>query len=548
MTRILIAALFAATLWAQDSWRSALYPPDWTPGFRDGEGRFLHDFSYAGYWRGERPIPDYPANGADRMVDAVAEFGADPNGERDSTAEIQAALDSVGASGGGIVLLPPGRYQLAPRGSDAFALWIKHGHVILRGSGPGVTFLYNATASMRGKDIIRIAPPNAASWTNVLPNSTVNLMEDYPEPTLHLKLQSTSTLNAGDWIVVRSNATEAFIAEHQMTAWWTPTGQPGPIFYRQIVSVDHEQNQITIDAPVRYALRLRDNARIYKTRAHVEGVGVEDLSIGNTESKLSGFGEEDYSRAGTGAYEVHGSHAIAFRQAVYSWARRIETFRPEENASGSHLVSNGMLLNQTRGITVEDCLFENPQYRGGGGNGYGYTLQGNENLLRNLVANRQRHAFDFKSMTASGNVILRCRSNSPSLPSDFHMHLSMANLFDNTTLDGDFVEASVRPYGTPDYHGVTTTQSVIWNTHGLRYMTGRPYIVSSQQLGWGYVIGTRGNAAAVRTAPFSFRYTTPVASTVDTAPQDFVEGVGKGDTLEPASLYEDQLARRIALQ
>ncbi|MBL8240542.1 MAG: hypothetical protein JNM66_24190, partial [Bryobacterales bacterium] len=309
--------------------------------------------------------------------------------------------------------------------------------------------------------------------------------------------------------------------------------------------VDHGEQEIIIDAPTRYPLRLRDNARIYKTRAHIEGVGLEDFSIGNSESRLPGFREEDYTVRGTGAYEVHGAHAIGFHQAVYGWARRLATFRPEENESGSHLVSNGVLLNQTRGMTVEDSTFENPQYRGGGGNGYGFTLRGNENLLRNLVANRQRHAYDFKSMTASGNVILRCRSNDPSLPSDFHMHLSMANLFDNTTLDGDFIEASVRPYGTPDYHGVTTTQTVIWNTHGLRYMNNRPHVVSSQQLGWGYVIGTRGPANAVRTAPFAFRYATPVASSVDTGPEDFVEGVGKGDSLVPASLYEDQFARRV---
>ncbi len=37
-----------------------------------------------------------------------------------------------------------------------------------------------------------------------------------------------------------------------------------------------------------------------------------------------------------------------------------------------------------------------------------------------------------------------------------------------------------------------------------------------------------------------------MAGEVDTAPEDFVEGVGQGDTLEPASLYEDQFARRVA--
>ena len=38
-------------------WRSSLYPEDWTPGFADAQGRFLHDFSYAGYHKGEALIP-----------------------------------------------------------------------------------------------------------------------------------------------------------------------------------------------------------------------------------------------------------------------------------------------------------------------------------------------------------------------------------------------------------------------------------------------------------------------------------------------------------
>ncbi|MBL8176484.1 MAG: hypothetical protein JNK48_17545 [Bryobacterales bacterium] len=546
LLRFLLLTVAVAGVEAQEPWRSSLYPEEWTPAFRDAEGRFLHDFSYAGYARGEESIPDGPGNGADRRVDAVVDYQADPSGEKDSTAAIQAALDAVGSAGGGVVFLPAGVYRVAPRGSDAFALWMKYDHVILRGAGAGVTFLHNATPAMRGKEIIRVSPLGGGSWTTVLTNSTTPVVEDALEPTLRVKVRDTGSLKEGDWVVVRSDASNEFIAEHQMTNWWTPARQTGPIFYRRIMGVDGEAGTITLDAPTRYALRVRDNARVYKTRAQIQGVGLEDFSIGNTESSLPGYGEEDYSRQGTGAYEVHGAHAIAFRQALFGWIRRVATFRPEVNTTEYHLVSNGVLLAQTRGITVEECTFENPQYRGGGGNGYGFTLQGNENLLRSNTAVRQRHAFDFKSMAASGNAIVQCKSVNPSLATDFHMHLSMANLLDNLTLDRDYVDATVRPYGTPDYHGVTTTQSVFWNTNGERYMANRAYLINSQQFGWGYVIGTRGEATAVRSRPFSFRYTSPVASAVDTAPEDFVEGVGKGDGLVPASLYEDQLARRLA--
>jgi hypothetical protein len=50
----------------------------------------------------------------------------------------------------------------------------------------------------------------------------------------------------------------------------------------------------------------------------------------------------------------------------------------------------------------------------------------------------------------------------------------------------------------------------------------------------GYVIGTRGDLPGVKVTPTAFE-------DVDTAPEDFVEGMGTGDALEIASLYNAQL-------
>jgi len=38
------------------TWRSALYPADWTLGFADPSGARLQDYSYAGYHHGELPL------------------------------------------------------------------------------------------------------------------------------------------------------------------------------------------------------------------------------------------------------------------------------------------------------------------------------------------------------------------------------------------------------------------------------------------------------------------------------------------------------------
>ena len=78
----------------------------------DEEGRFLHDFSYAGYHMGEVNIPPDPPGA---VIDVTqAPYHADKTGVFDATAAIQAAIDDSSADGGGIVYLPPGTYRIRP--------------------------------------------------------------------------------------------------------------------------------------------------------------------------------------------------------------------------------------------------------------------------------------------------------------------------------------------------------------------------------------------------------------------------------------------------
>jgi len=112
-------------------WRSALYPADWEPGFTDSEGRFLHDFSYAGYHYGEDSLPQI----YEPLYDVVSAFGADNTGQADATAAIQEAIDTAAAGAGGVVHFPAGTYRLD---GD---LVVNASNIILRGDGPLVTQL-----------------------------------------------------------------------------------------------------------------------------------------------------------------------------------------------------------------------------------------------------------------------------------------------------------------------------------------------------------------------------------------------------------------------
>jgi len=517
-------------------WRSSLYPEDWKPGYKDASGNFLHDFSHAGYHGGGLPIPIITEN----IVDVtLPPYSADNTGASDVTSILQRALNDVGASGGGVVYLPAGTYRIAPASGETKALEISYSNTILRGAGADSTFLFNDQEYMRQKSIIYVAP-QWASWFSSGGQST-NIRYNLMEATKVIPVESVSGYQAGDEVVVLNTATEAFIAEHGMTGMWTTNAMKGVAHKRRIDSVDTDRSLLILDAPTRYPLKTRDLARVHLAKPHLQECGIEDLSIGMRENSKTGWGDNDYSVPGTGAYETHFAQVLKFEYTENSWVRGVHTYKPDVNVLDVHLLSNCLLLNMCRHISVDSCDFQKPQYEGGGGNGYMYTLHANDCLIQNSRANHSRHNYDFKYPYSNGNVILNCRAENSRYSSDFHMYLSMSNLFDHTTLNGDWLESVFRPYGDP-IHGHSSSQSVFYNSVGENYHPSRSYIVESRQYQRGYIIGTSGEAYQVKTDPLSG---TQGGYYYDSSPRDFVEGVGLGTDLRPVSLYLDMLDKRL---
>lgn len=522
----------------QPDGRSVLYPEDWYPGYADEEGRFLHDFSYAGYHMGEAPIPMAISGIQVDVTDAP--YLADPTGVQDSTQAIQAAIDDVGEAGGGVVFLPAGTYRIKPDTGN-YALRISHSGVVLRGAGAGATFLFNDETQMKAKSIIHVG--SSQGWG--LQESTGTLLtRSVTEPTQRIFVADVSQYAPGDWVALTAVITEDFIQEHDMVDWWDNQLHRRQIFfYRQITSVDVASGSLEIDIPTRYPLKVRDQASVYKLTAPLSEIGIEDLSIGNRESLLQGWGENDYNVPGTGGYDADNSRMILMSNVANSWVQRVHSYQPTVNTLPGqyHLLSRGIALSGTRNVTIRDNDIRNPQYRGANGNGYLFSVTGNDNLLVNNTAVAGRHNYTFSSMNTSGNVILSSHSVTPSHALDFHMHLSMANLLDSLWLTQELIHASIRPnpVSSVNKHGMTTSESVIWNTHGDGYLRNNQVIIDSRQYGHGYVIGTKGPAYEVMSTPLRI-------SERNSAPQDFVEGVGQGDLLLPQSLYLDQLQRRLA--
>ncbi|MDR0304470.1 MAG: carbohydrate-binding protein [Chitinispirillales bacterium] len=522
-------------------WRSTLYPADWLPG-TIYNGKFLHDFSYAGYEKGEKEIPTSVAG---NIYDVTkSPYNADKTGGDDATVQIQSAITAAQNAGGGTVYLPAGIYKVKPQGNNNYALRISGSNILFKGDGVGKTFIRCYAEDMPGKSIILVG--QGGNW-GTMEGNAVKITANVPDsPQFDITVENAAPFNVGDWIVIRSDRTTGWVNDHNMSGFWDNRNDLGlgTVFYRKITAKNG--NKLTLDIPTRYWLNTRDNPRIYKCTPRTTNTGVQDFSIGNKENPTAtGWGEEDYNKANTGASKVHGAFLIKFSGVVNGWARNISSYQAQ-NSKQVHMSSNGLDINQSARLTIDKCDFSYPQYRGGGGNGYGMNICGSDILISNCSSTSARHSYSFKYTYANGNVIYNHTSNTPVYGSDFHMYLSMSNLIDNQNLNKDFIESNVRPYGATkgNYHGHTSTQTVFWNANGIAGPGGNNAnrIIDSRQHGYGYIIGTRGAAKNVQTTPTQMN---SGYGNVNTAPEDHKEGIGDGAALEPKSLYYDQLAKRL---
>jgi hypothetical protein len=516
-------------------WRSILYPDDWKPGYKDGFGRYLQDFSYAGYHMGAKEIPS-----DNRKITDVSlpPYNADNTGIQDVTAILQQAIDDVGSSGGGVVYLPAGTYRISVSQGSAAALTIRYDSTVMRGAGNDSTFLVNTETLMRDKNIILLSAENG-SWFST-GGTTSRISSDVPGMSRLLPLYSVSGFKTGDQIVITSDPTEDFISDHKMSGVWNAENFRRVAFLRKIISVDAGNNFILLDAPIRYYLKTSDNARIYKPGKQLNESGIENLSLGNIENPGTGWAMSDSEIPGTGAWEVKGSAAVRFRNCVNSWIKNVNSFRPSENTSEAHLLSNGIVLEQSAFITVDSCDMRASQLRNGESEGALFLLESNECLVKNCKASGGGRNFLIRYPYSSGNVILGCQLGNSAQPSKFAGYLSMANLFDNCVLDSDRIVSSFET-GTETAGGYSSTQSVFYNTRGESYYPGAENIIESRQFSNGYIIGTGGDAFKILTTPLSGIQD---GYYFNSSPEDLAEGIGLAADLEPQSLYLDQFERR----
>ena len=507
---------------ARDTWRSALYPADWSPAFTGKDGAFLHDFSFAGYHHGEGAFgTQIPA----LVVDVVRDHAADASGAGDATAAVQAAINHVQSAGGGVVFFPKGLYRF-----DG-SLKVTKSNLVLRGAGPKDSRLYfTSSASVSFGSHIRFAPAVTSDRTAVL-------AQDAQARGDSVVIADAGDLAAGNDLVLGHVITPAFVDDHGMSGTWSAfNGTWQPIALRKIVKVEAVPAgaRVTLDVPLRSPMLTRDLASLKRVKGLMTEVGVEHIGLAN-------------AVGWTAAWAASQVHVLEFDDVTDAWVTDVESFSPPSapmsgSGAGSHLQSGGILVLRAKSVTIEKTALANAENRGGGGNGYLFEIrQSNEILTRDSEGINGRHNFIQNwGFGTSGCVWQRVRSvggdNVVSstidlgLPAycEFHHSLATANLFDQSAFDDGLSCANRGMESTGAGHA--GTENVFWNVSGKG-------IVRSMQWKMGYVIGTQGLKALIELGGID---------AIGTEPRDWLEGENAGPTLDPPSLYDDQRKRRLA--
>lgn len=519
-----------------DGWRSDLYPADWSPGHTNGSGQFLHDFSYAGYHHSETAVP---SNRPSKRYNVVDDFGADSSGSSDATQKIQNAIDAAEQNGGGIVYFPAGKYRVQGR------LNVRSSNIVLKGAGPEKSRLFfTKTEQMTRKS-------HLVFRGNIQHSGEKRLVEDAENRTKSIRVSAVNggtNLSAGDDIAIGWVITDEFVKAHGMEGTWEVfNGEWQPIFRREITSIHRTGNTARVEfkVPLRYPALMRDKASIRRETGYIEEVGFEDLGIGNA---------VDWGAA----WDLDGVHALEFRGLKDGWIKRVESFNPPSadgqwltgTGSDAHLQSGGLIIRDSKRVTVSDTVMEKAQNRGSGGNGYLFEVRkSNEILFEDSVGRSGRHNFVQNwGFGVSGCVWHNVRSNGGQIwtsrvgvakrtaHSEFHHSLSMGNLIDSVHVEDGW--SAVNRQSMSSGAGHTATQSVFWNVTG----SGK---VRSLQYGTGYVIGTSPDIDVVTKVRNWWGIPGKYAFWEGTEPRDFEEGLGEAGDLVPQSLFDSQLAKRL---
>lgn len=487
----------------------------------------LDDYSYAGYCLGQSSLGDVP-----RRVVTIHETG-------DISAAVQSAINTVGISGGGTVQIPAGTFTMS------FSVAITFDNVSIEGEGRDKTFItipsnYLPTDDSRegvftfGK---RIGQPLDERWICSSPDAAF-ASRLVSRGDMEVGLDDSTGIIEKDWILLQQYFWPALVGSNSQDPDHWIANKDWHFAFSYLRQVTHKSgDRISIDAPVAWTLDPGNNeihVRLVKDTM-TENVGLKGVTI-NFQNNLN-------KRTGrpSGA-------AVYFESVRNGWVHQVAV---------NNFPRYGLYANVSARLTFLGCSVQKAQDHGGGG--YGYLISPSQNVLvRDCYAEDCRHNYICGRTSTSTVVISRCTSKNASLEDDTHHSFVQSVLWDkHSQVDGGSVLALNR--GDESIGAYETLGSgVIWNFHGDgakgRLAHGGEIHIKPSPDGWAMVLGVMGAHTVwdnTRFAPLWAPGDQLLASDKlqvgpdPNALQNVLYENLYGAELEPASLYEAQLANRI---
>ncbi len=307
---------------------------------RNGTEPVLPDFSFAGYHGGGDAIPDI--RGA---VFSVARYGAKGDGRADDQAAIQKAIDAAEANGGGVVFFPPGTFRVNVDLANHRPIRVRHGHVVLRGSGAtkgGTVILVDEPTlkipkpAKAGAPAPRPARAGAASAESVAEPTPGWMFQIEPErrgggrqlarvvadarrETFTLTVDDASRIRPGAWVTlsVKGKAVVPGVIapyrESDMPAEWTRIHRNGVALQEHHKVAEVQGNRVTLREPVKTSI-LADCDWTVSEYPNIAENGVEDICF-----EGAWLGKFVHHRS---VMDDTGWAGLKMFQVVDSWVRR----------------------------------------------------------------------------------------------------------------------------------------------------------------------------------------------------------------------------------
>jgi hypothetical protein len=455
----------------------------------DEKGNIIPDFSYVGYYKSNRPLPD---------IAVVKTISPSSNAQQ----EIQAAIDEVSKRSPdkngfrGAILLKKGTYDIPG------TIFIRASGIVLRGEGDETKLV-----ALTNKQQPLIAVSGEGN-VKKLEDTKVKITDKYvPTGAFSFNVESAKGLKAGDDIIVLRPGTQNWIHDLKMdqiedrggTKQWQPA-EYDLEFERTITKI--EGNKIFIDNPIVMALDEQyggGEIMRYSFPGRINHIGIENLLC---ESTFASDTAED-----------HAWDAIHFNRIENAWIRNVTS-----RYFGYSCVNLG---RNAKFITVKDCRSFDPKSKITGSRRYSFNNDGQLNLFTNCVTTEGRHDYVTGARVSGPNVFYNCRSTRTHADIGPHHRWAIGTLYDNIVTDGDINVQDRGNWGSG--HGWAGVTQVLWNCTVKRAAVQNPWVS-----GKNYCIGLKG-------AKYEGR--------LKGRPDAEWEGHNK-EGLQPQSLYIAQLKAR----